>query len=130
VVVPGVGVFSRRIVAYGWEMRKRPGGPSRRLRVYPYPDVILLDIRMPGILDGLQTLKAIRADSRHSSLSVMILTSSEHDLDVNRGPSYWKLRRQRFVGPRHCIATISFPVRIDSQFLLPKYNRCLNGILP
>ena len=51
---------------------------------YPYPDVVLLDIRMPGILDGLQTLKAIRADSRHSSLSVMILTSSERDLDIDR----------------------------------------------
>ena len=50
---------------------------------YPYPDVMLLDIHMPGILDGLQTLKAIRADSRHSSLSVMMLTSSERDLDVN-----------------------------------------------
>ncbi len=51
---------------------------------YPYPDVVLLDIRMPGVLDGLQTLKAIRADSRHCSLSVMMLTSSDRDLDVDR----------------------------------------------
>ncbi len=51
---------------------------------YPYPDVILLDIRMPGILDGLQTLKAIRADPRHRSLVVMMLTTSDRNTDVSR----------------------------------------------
>lgn len=51
---------------------------------YPYPDVILLDIHMPGILDGLQTLKAIRADPRHRSLVVMMLTTSDRDTDVSR----------------------------------------------
>ncbi|MEE9602492.1 MAG: response regulator [Thermoguttaceae bacterium] len=51
---------------------------------YPYPHVVLLDIRMPGILDGLQTLKAIRADSRHRSLVVMMLTTSDRDTDVSR----------------------------------------------
>jgi two-component system response regulator len=50
---------------------------------YPYPDVVLLDLRMPGVLDGLQTLKAIRADSRHASLSVMILTSSDRSQEIN-----------------------------------------------
>ncbi len=51
---------------------------------YPYPDVVLLDIRMPGVLDGLQTLRAIRADPRHSSLTVMMLTSSDSDGDVRQ----------------------------------------------
>ena len=48
----------------------------------PYPNVVLLDIRMPGTLDGLQTLKAIRADSRHRALTVMMLTTSGEDIDV------------------------------------------------
>lgn len=51
---------------------------------YPYPDVVLLDIRMPGTLDGLQTLKAIRSDPRRRSLVVMMLTTSDRDTDVNR----------------------------------------------
>lgn len=51
---------------------------------YPYPDVVLLDLRMPGTLDGLQTLQIIRADYHHRSLPVMILTASASDLDVNR----------------------------------------------
>jgi len=51
---------------------------------YPYPNVVLLDIRMPGVLDGLRTLRAVRADSRHSALPVTILTSSDRDQDVSR----------------------------------------------
>ncbi|MEE9602493.1 MAG: response regulator [Thermoguttaceae bacterium] len=51
---------------------------------YPYPDVVLLDIRMPGTLNGLQTLQAIRADSRHRSLVVMMLTTSDRDTDISR----------------------------------------------
>ncbi len=53
-------------------------------QLYPYPDVVLLDLRMPGTLDGLQTLQIIRADPAHRSLPVMILTASASDLDVNR----------------------------------------------
>lgn len=51
---------------------------------FPYPDVVLLDIRMPGTLDGLQTLKSIRSDPRHRSLLVMMLTTSDRDRDVSR----------------------------------------------
>src|SRR5207244_3104836 len=31
----------------------------------PYPDAVLMDIRMADSLDGLHTLRAIRADPRH-----------------------------------------------------------------
>ncbi len=51
---------------------------------YPYPDVVLLDIRMPGLLDGLQTLQAIRSDPRHRGLVVMVLTTSDRDEDIKR----------------------------------------------
>ena len=50
---------------------------------YPYPDVVLLNVRMPGALDGLQTMQTIRSDSRHRSLVVMMLTTSDRDLDVS-----------------------------------------------
>jgi len=51
---------------------------------YPFPDIVLLDIRMPGALDGLQTLKAIRSDPKNASLSVIVLTSSESKQDIER----------------------------------------------
>ncbi len=51
---------------------------------YPYPNVLLLDIRMPGTLDGLQTLQAVRSDTRHRALVVVVLTASDREVDVTR----------------------------------------------
>jgi CheY-like chemotaxis protein len=50
----------------------------------PYPDVVLMDIRMSGTLDGLHTLQAIRADPRHRSVPVIMLSSSDRVEDVKR----------------------------------------------
>lgn len=49
---------------------------------YPYPDVLLLDIRTPEVLDAFQTLKAIRADPCNSSVTVVMLTNSTSDDDM------------------------------------------------
>ncbi len=51
---------------------------------YPYPDMVLLDIRMPGLLDGLRTLHAIRADPHHRCLAVTMFTGSVRGPDVDR----------------------------------------------
>lgn len=45
------------------------------------PDLVLMDINMP-ILDGKQTLKAIRNDSALKHLPVVMLTTSNRDKDV------------------------------------------------
>ncbi len=46
----------------------------------PRPDVILLDLRLPGA-DGLTVLARIRGSSELESLPVVVLTSSEADRD-------------------------------------------------
>jgi CheY-like chemotaxis protein len=53
----------------------------------PRPDVILLDLRLPRI-DGLEVLKEIKAadDVRH--IPVVILTSSEAEMDIAKAYDY------------------------------------------
>jgi two-component system response regulator len=50
----------------------------------PLPSVILLDLKLPKI-DGLEVLRRIRADARTRLLPVIILTSSNEDVDLMRG---------------------------------------------
>ena len=49
----------------------------------PRPDVVLLDLRLPGI-DGLSVLKEIRSNRDLEDLPVVILTTSEAERDKLR----------------------------------------------
>ncbi len=45
------------------------------------PKVVLLDLKLPK-LDGLGVLRAIKADERMSKIPVVMVTSSNQDLDI------------------------------------------------
>lgn len=49
-----------------------------------HPVVILLDLKMPRV-DGLETLRQIRADRELSTLPIVILTSSREENDLVKG---------------------------------------------
>jgi two-component system response regulator len=48
------------------------------------PQVVLLDLKLPKV-DGLEVLRALRADPRTKALPIVILTSSAEDQDVLAG---------------------------------------------
>ncbi len=45
------------------------------------PEVVMLDLKLPKI-DGLEVLKRMRADERTHRIPVVVLTSSDEELDI------------------------------------------------
>jgi two-component system, response regulator len=62
-------------------------GKYQDSNVFPSPDVILLDLKLPK-LDGHQVLQRIRAEKRFRFLPVIILTNSTLETDRNKGYEY------------------------------------------
>jgi len=57
----------------------RHGDYSERQEVYPR--LVLLDLKMPRV-DGIEVLKAIKADERTRRIPVVVMTSSQEEKDV------------------------------------------------
>lgn len=50
---------------------------------HPKPDIIVLDINMPGV-DGLEALEEIKRNAETSKIPVVMLTSSNLSLDIEK----------------------------------------------
>ena len=59
------------------------GAYSERSFAMP-PRVVLLDLKMPKV-DGIEVLRALRADARTRAIPVAILTSSKEQRDIVEG---------------------------------------------
>ncbi|MBK7859833.1 MAG: response regulator [Archangiaceae bacterium] len=66
--------------ALDYLFRRSPYADAER---FPRPHVVLLDLRLPRV-DGLEVLKAIRADPELKRVPVVVLTTSDHERDIAR----------------------------------------------
>jgi EAL domain-containing protein (putative c-di-GMP-specific phosphodiesterase class I)/CheY-like chemotaxis protein len=65
----------------GFEVLVAPGGRRAiELAQHASADVMLLDLHMPG-LDGLETIRQLRADPRLQTISVLLVTGSTEEAD-------------------------------------------------
>ena len=62
-------------------------GPYADPVSYPRPRIILLDLRLPKV-DGLTVLQTIKTSSNLSRIPVVILTSSQAEIDMARAYDY------------------------------------------
>lgn len=56
-------------------------GPYQDRDASSQPEVVLLDLKLPKI-DGMEVLKRMRADERTRRIPVVVLTSSDEELDI------------------------------------------------
>lgn len=56
-------------------------------RLYPRPDLVLLDLRLPRI-DGLEVLKTVRETPSLNRIPVVVLTSSDAAVDIRKAYDY------------------------------------------
>ena len=65
-------------------IQARDGDEALDLALEHRPDIAVLDIGMPG-LDGLDVVRAIRADEATKRMRVLLLTAKAQESDVRRG---------------------------------------------
>jgi len=94
-----------RLGGDGWEVHTARNGAEALEALESQPcDAVICDIRMP-VIDGLELCRRLRADPRHRTLPVMILSGAEdsgeigkvvglgHIWYLRKGASHARLRR-------------------------------------
>jgi CheY-like chemotaxis protein len=82
--------------------------------LYPLPDLVLLDLKLPGI-DGHEVLHQIKTTPNLKRLPVIILTSSQEDKDLTR--SYDGGANSYLVKPVSASGFLEVVRRIDQYWL-------------
>lgn len=69
-----------------YEIHEAPDGPTGlRLAHSLRPDLMLLDVMMPGALDGLQVCRSIKSDPDLAHIKIVLLTACGQARDLEAG---------------------------------------------
>jgi signal transduction histidine kinase len=78
-------VLSEAIQGYGWKALMATDGESAIEQAeYAHPDIIILDVMMPGI-DGFETCRRLKANSITENIPVIFMTALSDALDKVKG---------------------------------------------
>jgi CheY-like chemotaxis protein len=55
-------------------------------RQYPYPTLVLLDLKMPQT-SGFEVLKCVRQEAKHDGIMVVVMSGSRNDADIEKAYS-------------------------------------------
>jgi DNA-binding response OmpR family regulator len=81
-----LGTLTRALSREGYEIGQSTSGNDAWQRITNRrPDLVILDIMMPGGMDGLQLCKKLRADTRFTDLLILFLTASSKTDDIVAG---------------------------------------------
>jgi CheY-like chemotaxis protein len=100
------------VVQSGDEVRRylRGDGIYADREAYPFPSLVLLDLKMPG-MDGFELLRWLRNTPELSHLRVVVLTSSDHIYDVNKayqlGANSFLVKPSDFENTLHLAKTLT-----------------------
>ena len=91
------------------QLLRSSGEPSTGEQAMRRPDLILLDLNMPG-MDGRRFLEIVKADDRFKSIPVVILTTSSDTSDIERcyqlGASTYIQKPVSFDGLTQAVSTM------------------------
>lgn len=81
-----LGVLLDFLDAAGYEVLVAESGAGALLQLeYARPDIILLDVQMPGGMDGYATCERLKADGRWTDIPVLFVTALSEPVDKVRG---------------------------------------------
>ncbi len=80
-----LNMYSVKFQKFGFDVDTAPGGQEvlNKLRDGATPDILLLDIVMPG-MDGLELLERIRKEKFVPNATVIVLSNQNQPADVER----------------------------------------------
>ncbi|HET7824965.1 MAG TPA: response regulator [Anaeromyxobacter sp.] len=78
-------MMRRRLAMRGFDVRVAGEGPAAIAAVHEHrPEALLLDIELPGGMNGWEVIRVLRDDPRTAGIQVFVLTAHVTPADVDR----------------------------------------------